>query len=390
MLSFQKAGTDLKKSEDKSEYLKKRNAELGGKCSKLEHGKRLEESVNEGLRAENLRLHDELQRERSQIQRDIEARKREEDNKMQSRNKDHKRVMDKDEQHHKQELACINETISEKCEEIKCLNEVLNLKEAHIAKTKLDQTKEMEDMAEAMVDAHCKKTAKLALNQYDEMQKKDVEIKDLQESLSSLELNLDSGKTDNLNKLEKQQRENKEYYCDLIEAEKRSSLKAKREFEDTMKNNAVMFRKFMEDLEMEIKRKKKDKSERHALDVSDLMNKHELKKSDLESELADAKHKIRMLYEDNAQQKKDAGNEMKICMALLETELTKKFSAIKVAELQEAEENYSYCLDVMERENEQRVKKVEDDTAEAKTKFERLEKKCSKFGELIFVHIIQI
>ena len=106
----------MKKSEDKSEYLKKRNAELGGKCSKLEHGKRLEESVNEGLRAENLRLHDELQRERSQIQRDIEARKREEDNKMQSRNKAHKRVMDKDEQHQKQELACINETISEKNE----------------------------------------------------------------------------------------------------------------------------------------------------------------------------------------------------------------------------------------------------------------------------------
>ena len=146
----------------------------------------------------------------------------------------------------------------------------------------------------------------------------------------------------------------------------------------------------MEDLEIEIKRKRKDQSERHALDISDLMNKHELKKSDLESELADAKHKIRMLYEDNAQQKKDAGNEMKICMALLETELTKKFSAIKVAELQEAEEKYSYCLDVMERENEQRVKKVEDDTAEAKTKFERLEKKCSKFGKLIFVHFIQI
>ena len=72
MLPFQKAGTDLKKSEDKSEYLKKRNAELGGKCSKLEHGKRLEESVNEGLRAENLRLHDELQRERSQIQIEIQ------------------------------------------------------------------------------------------------------------------------------------------------------------------------------------------------------------------------------------------------------------------------------------------------------------------------------
>ena len=107
MLPFQKAGTDLKKSEDKLDFLKKRGR-----------------GVRFRLRFSN-----------SAIQRDIEARKREEDNKMQSRNKDHKRVMDKDEQHHKQELACINETISEKCEEIKCLNEILNLKEAHIAKT---------------------------------------------------------------------------------------------------------------------------------------------------------------------------------------------------------------------------------------------------------------
>ena len=208
MLPFQKAGTDLKKSEDKLDFLKKRGR-----------------GVRFRLRFSN-----------SAIQRDIEARKREEDNKIQSRNKDHKRVMDKDEQHHKQELACINETISEKCEEIKCLNEILNLKEAHIAKTKLDQTKEMEDMAEAMSGAHCKKTAKLALNQYDEMQKKDVEIKDLQERLSSLELNLDSAKTDNMNKLEKQQKQNKKYYCDMIEAEKKS-----------------LFRKHMEDLVIEIK-----------------------------------------------------------------------------------------------------------------------------------------
>ena len=287
----------------------KRNAELGGKCSKLEHGKRLEESVNEGLRAENLRLHDELQRERSQIQRDTEARKREEDNKMQSRNKAIRNDLN--------EIASLRETILEKNKEINNFRDSLELKEGEIAKMELDYTKEMNTMFKSLADAFDKKVANMAINHHDKIRIKLNEIRDLEERLSVSESVLNETKKNHLEKLQKLQEDAKDCHSEILNEER---LDEKPDEKSNFLNQETRFRSIMEDLRNEMK--SDNELERNNIMVNELKKKHSQRESEFKILMDEAKNHIRMLSMKNTQQEITAADELKLKMAKFETELT--------------------------------------------------------------------
>ena len=154
-------------------------------------------------------------------------------------------------QNHEKEMDGLGEALVTFRKDIVTKSEINHQDEVNEKNNLIRKLENINSKNEKVIEDYTKIVTQMEQDHNQKMDKKCVEIAELENKLLSLESNLSTAQVDNLEKLLKQNEYDKKIYFEVLERVKFDSEKANADIEDTIKRLEVRFRKLIEDLEKE-------------------------------------------------------------------------------------------------------------------------------------------
>ena len=232
-----------------------------------------------------------------------------------------------------------------------------------MAQLKLDKTQEIIKTKEEMTLEMERKVAQIENDNFDQMNKKDLELKDLQERVYKANENLDKARVESANKLEQLREDERILREQTVDNMKGEFRKREMEWQRRLKNMDTRHKNEVEDLNKEMEDALHHQKDQFDIKVKSLNNDHEKELDSVMMQLNDSQKVLAEVTAEKAQQMFEHENEMKIQLTDLQRQLEDKFLLEKNEKIMFMNKDFEMKMDRKKMDHDQELARIKFQTS---------------------------